>query len=307
MKATTPSITYPRTKRRHLLWQGQIHQTRALTKKKSTHGAPRAKRRWALSAAMCRRKYSTLWISVICKELPEQSGTDMVRFRYTVSDTGVGMSREQLESIFEPFYRIGTTTTTGVEGSGLGLAIVKSTLELMGGSIEVKSAPNEGSSFIIEVPFRVALKQREPQEALPPQPRPVGDFSGITVLLVEDHPINAIVATRMLEKGGADVVMATNGMEGFERFKRSGRDEFDAVLMDIQMPVMNGYEATWAIRECDHPRAKTIPIIAMTADAFAEDVKKARDSGMNEHISKPVEMSRLYEVLGNLSKYEKRI
>lgn len=245
-------------------------------------------------------------ISISCSELPGACAADMTRFRYTVTDNGVGIETEQLEHIFEPFYRAGTSSTTGVEGSGLGLAIVKSTLELMGGGIEMKSNVGKGSSFIAEVPFRVSGRQPEPEEITQPQKPKMPSFEGLNVLLVEDHPINAIVATKMLEKGGASVTLAVNGMEGFERFRSSGRDEFDVVLMDIQMPVMNGYEAAREIRECEHLRAKTVPIIAMTADAFAEDVKKAKDSGMNDHISKPVEMCRLSEALGRIGEFEPR-
>ena len=245
-------------------------------------------------------------IKVSCQESESKHGTELQRYIYTVADTGIGIQPDQLENIFEPFFRTGTASTTGIEGTGLGLSIVKSTLELMGGTIDVHSDTVVGSSFVVEIPFRVAEKGIEQHESMPEQKRLSTDFSGLNILLVEDHPINALVATRILERGGARVTFAHNGLEGFETFRDSEENEFDIVLMDIQMPVMNGYEASMAIRECSHPRAKTIPIVAMSADAFAEDVKKALSSGMNDHISKPIEISRLAEVLTNLDRFEKR-
>ena len=245
-------------------------------------------------------------IKVSCQESESKHGTELQRYIYTVTDTGIGIQPDQLENIFEPFFRTGTASTTGIEGTGLGLSIVKSTLELMGGTIDVHSDTEVGSSFVVEIPFRVAEKGIEQHESMPEQKRLSTDFSGLNILLVEDHPINALVATRILERGGARVTFAHNGLEGFETFRDSEENEFDIVLMDIQMPVMNGYEASMAIRECSHPRAKTIPIVAMSADAFAEDVKKALSSGMNDHISKPIEISRLAEVLTNLDRFEKR-
>lgn len=236
-------------------------------------------------------------VSLRCQDRPIGSG-DMVMFNYTITDTGVGMEADQLENIFEPFYRASSAVKSGVEGSGLGLSIVKSIVELMGGSISVKSQIGSGSVFSVDVPFRIP----QDEEAMLPSPQKGPErpsFKGVRVLLAEDHPINAIVATRLIERLGACVVHAENGKIAYELFAGSDENEFDAIIMDLQMPVMDGFEATRAIRSCKHPRAGCVPIIAVTANAYAEDVRKSLLAGMNAHIPKPISMDMLAQVLAS--------
>ncbi|MEG1576173.1 MAG: ATP-binding protein, partial [Clostridium sp.] len=217
-------------------------------------------------------------------------------YRFEISDTGIGISPEQQKHIFEPFYRVQNSMTSQIEGTGLGLSIVKSIVDYMGGTISVRSTPNVGTTFSIDLPLRVAedfTPEKEPEVV----PTRTVDLSGTRVLLCEDHPTNQLVAMRILEKAGAIVTVADNGKIGHEVFSQSEPGTFDVILMDVQMPVMNGYEATRAIRACSHPQAKTIPIIAMTANAFAEDVQKSIQAGMNAHLAKPIEPQQLYETL----------
>lgn len=241
-------------------------------------------------------------VNLYCQERIIGS-SDMSMFRFTVTDTGVGIEEDQLEHIFEPFYRAESAAMSGVEGSGLGLAIVKSILDMMGGSIAVESTIGIGSVFSVEVPLRILQKENNALRAKPTANAAMTSFEGVKILLVEDHPVNAIVATRLLERVGAKVVHAENGKIGYEMFRDSEKNEFDAIIMDLQMPVMNGYEATKAIRGCKHPRAKNVPIIAMTANAYAEDIRKSFLAGMNDHIAKPIEMERLTQVLSELGIY----
>lgn len=164
----------------------------------------------------------------------------------------------------------------------------------MGGSISVKSTVNKGTTFTIDLPLLIA-------DELPRVNKKTKNksfhLSGLHVLICEDHPINQLVAKRMLEKEGMIVTLANNGEEGYKEFIHSPIGFFDAILMDVQMPVMNGYEATRAIRGSDHTQAKNIPIIAMTANAFAEDIKKSMEAGMNDHLAKPIEPKQLYDAL----------
>lgn len=220
---------------------------------------------------------------------------DHILCRITVTDTGIGMDEHTRACLFEPFFRHLDSAAGNVEGTGLGMSIVKSTVELSGGSIEVESEPGRGSKFIVKIPVRLADEQEVPKKE-PPKPE-IQNLSGITILLVEDHPINQKVAKKMLEKAGARVVVAENGKIGWEVFTESSENEYDVILMDIQMPVMDGYEAAKAIRESRHPQAKTIPIIAMTANAFVQDVKKSLDISMDAHLSKPIEPQKLFETL----------
>ncbi|MEG2744521.1 MAG: PAS domain-containing protein [Oscillospiraceae bacterium] len=217
-------------------------------------------------------------------------------YRFEISDTGIGISKEQQKHIFEPFYRVENSMTSQVEGTGLGLPIVKSIVDNMGGTISVNSALNAGTTFTIELPLRFAEEANREKEEEKPSGRAL-DLSNVHVLLCEDHPMNQLVATRILEKVGAQVTIAEDGKAGLELFSKSPPNSFDVILMDIQMPLMNGYEASRAIRACSQPQAKTIPIIAMTANAFAEDVQKSIDAGMNDHLTKPIEPKELYDTL----------
>ncbi|MEG1870121.1 MAG: ATP-binding protein, partial [Oscillospiraceae bacterium] len=222
-------------------------------------------------------------------------------YNFEISDTGIGISPEQQAHIFEPFYRVQNSMTAQIEGTGLGLSIVKSIVDYMGGTISVQSTPNVGSTFSIELPLRRAEEIAPEKETKKASVKP-HDLSGVEVLLCEDHPMNRLVARRILEKAGINVTATSNGKVGYETFLQSEPGTFDVILMDIQMPIMNGYEATRAIRECNHSQAKTVPIVAMTANAFAEDVQQSIDAGMNDHLAKPIEPELLYSTLYGLLK-----
>lgn len=216
---------------------------------------------------------------------------------FTVADTGVGIAEENLERIFEPFFRSGERNrdrNTG--GTGLGLSIVKSILERSGGSISVTSKLGSGTQFKVYLPLPIVAPENMPCTV--ENEDCVYDFKGKRVLLAEDHPINAMVATRMLENHGAEVIHAANGRQAYEIFRDSGADSFDLIFMDLQMPIADGFEATRMIRSCRHPHASDAVIFAMTANAFTEDVKACYEAGMNGHISKPINFSEIEKKLG---------
>ena len=218
---------------------------------------------------------------------------------FQVQDDGVGIRPEFLERIFDPFTRENNTTASGILGAGLGMAITKNLVDLMGGTISVQSAPGKGSTFRVELELRYGTQtagNHGKDAAGIPAPE-THDLEGVRVLAAEDNDLNAEILEELLACEGVACERTVNGQEALNRFLSAPPRHFDAVLMDIQMPVMNGYEAACAIRASDHPDAKTIPIIAMTANAFAEDVQKAMESGMNMHLSKPINMDVLKEVL----------
>ena len=229
-------------------------------------------------------------VRLLITELP---GTvQMANLRFTVTDTGSGIAPDMLDSIFNPFVREGIASLNHIDGTGLGLSIVKNIIDAQGGHIKVESVVQHGSRFIVDLPMLLDCAAAQP-EVLPALPLEKADYDAVRgkrVLLVEDHPVNVLVATRMLEKLGVLVDTAKNGAIGYDKFMMSEGAFYDLIFMDIQMPVMNGYEATAAIRASAHPRAKSIPIIAMTANAFADDVAKALAAGMNGHLSKPISM-----------------
>ena len=219
-------------------------------------------------------------------------------YKFTISDTGIGIDSESLQHLFDPFFRSSDVISKHIEGSGLGLAIVKNIVDYKGGTISVTSRQGEGTTFTVTLPLHFDTTAEHPVE------KPTHtfgsadfDFSGKSLLLAEDHPINQKVAELILEKTGAAVTIVENGLQCTELFTGSAKGSFDAILMDIQMPVMNGYEAAQAIRSSTHPQSATIPIIAMTANAFAEDIKNALSAGMNAHIAKPIDPQKLYETL----------
>lgn len=226
---------------------------------------------------------------------PKKSG-DYVRYRFTISDTGVGMSKEFLNHIFEPFVR--NLNTKSVEGTGLGLSITKGLVDLMGGEISVKSEETKGSVFQVELEFKISEKKDDAVTSSE-STDDFGNniFEGRTFLIVEDNAINAEILCELLSMFGAKTVVKTDGKQAVQAFLDSAPGMYDAILMDIQMPVMNGYEATRMIREQEREDAKTIPIIAMTANAFAEDVQASKVAGMNAHVAKPIEVDRLKAVL----------
>jgi signal transduction histidine kinase/AmiR/NasT family two-component response regulator len=221
-----------------------------------------------------------------------------IRFTITVSDNGIGMSREFQERLFEPFMQENRDDSSNMRGTGLGLAIVRRTVDAMGGAIRVESKKGVGTSFIVSI-VSPCIQRTEPEEtAAVPTSGP--DYSGLAgrhVLLCEDHPLNQEIARALLTGKKMFVQIAEDGQKGAEAFAASPAGYFDCILMDIRMPVMDGYEAARAIRALDRPDAKTVPILAMTADAFADDVQKCLDAGMNGHISKPIEPDVLFGTL----------
>ena len=216
-------------------------------------------------------------------------------FVFSIKDTGIGMSEEFLQHIFEPFSRENEGAKAVADGTGLGMAIVKNLTELMGGSVWVSSKLGEGSCFEITLPLEIDENPVEAGELS----RQDMDLTGVHILLVEDNELNLEIATYMLEDVGATITPAENGKIALEKFVENEPGTFDMILMDVMMPVMDGYAATEAIRHLEREDAQIIPIIAMTANAFAEDVEKAKRYGMNDHISKPLDVNRMFAVLKN--------
>ncbi|MEG1917204.1 MAG: PAS domain-containing protein [Oscillospiraceae bacterium] len=218
------------------------------------------------------------------------------RICFTISDTGIGIGRAFLSDIFKPFSQEHSGTRSGYGGSGLGLAISKHLAELMGGDIFVESVQGKGTTFRVEIPF--GIPEYDGIEGAPVvlKSQDTYDFSGRRILLIEDHPLNIMVAKKLLEFRNATVEVAENGKIGLDKFAAAPQC-YDAVLMDIRMPVMDGLEAATAIRGLDSPWAKTVPILAMSANAFDEDVVKSKDAGMDAHLAKPIEAELLYQTL----------
>ena len=223
-----------------------------------------------------------------------------VRYRFTVQDTGIGISDEFLNRLFEPFNR--SKKVSKVEGTGLGLSITKGLVDLMGGTIQVESKLGQGTKFEVELEFDLPSDQEQYCRDVPIEVEP-GDLSGYHFLLVEDNEINSEILGELLQMWGATFTLRCDGLQAVNEFDQSEPGTYDAIFMDIQMPVMNGYEAAREIRKLAHPDAASIPIFAMTANAFAQDVRDALEAGMNAHISKPVEMDLLYSTV---SKYLKK-
>lgn len=226
-------------------------------------------------------------VNVHCEELSDDG--NMAVFKFVCSDTGLGMSEEFQKHAFDVFAQEGKQSTTTFSGSGLGLSIVKDIIELMGGMIELESKENVGSTFTVTVPFKIdhLVENNDSQKDSCPQSK---DLSGKRVLLVEDNAINMEIAHAILEEEDLNITEAKNGKEALEIFQNSKLNEYDVVIMDVMMPVMDGLEATKEIRMLEREDAKKIPIIAMTANAFEEDRKACLDAGMNEHIGKPIDI-----------------
>ena len=217
---------------------------------------------------------------------------------FQVQDNGIGISPAFQQHIFDPFARENNTTASGVPGTGLGMAITRSLVDMMGGTISVDSTPGKGSTFRVELELRCGAQSADSgPEAADTANSDAGSLEGIRVLVAEDNDINAEILEELLSCEGISCERTVNGQEALQRFQRMPAGYFDAVLMDVQMPVMNGYEAARAIRASAHPDAQTIPIIAMTANAFAEDVQTAMASGMNVHLTKPIDLGVLKGVL----------
>lgn len=220
-------------------------------------------------------------------------------YRFTVQDNGQGMSEDFLKTIFEPFARERTSTIAKIQGTGLGMSICKGIVDLLGGIISVESRQGEGSTFTVELYFRIAQDSIHSCEELRRE-KAFYDYRGKHFLVAEDNELNAEIICELLHMNGAETTLARDGREALERFLEADPGTFDAVLMDVQMPVMNGYESAEALRRLDRPDSRTVPIIAMTADAFAEDIRHAKEAGMNAHVSKPIDMELLSAALAEV-------
>lgn len=214
----------------------------------------------------------------------------------TVADNGIGMSQEFQQHIFEPFERERTSTVSKVEGSGIGMGIVKKLVGLMGGTVEVESKIGVGSTFTVTIPCRIASEE-EAQAKRAADPADRESLRGTRILLTEDNDLNAEIATELLQEEGCTVDRAKDGVECVDMLEKAANGTYQMILMDVQMPVMNGYDATKKIRRMDDPQKANIPIVAMTANAFSEDKQVALDAGMNDHIAKPINMSVLVPTL----------
>ena len=256
--------------------------------------------------------HSTVWSSKKSRQDIERSAdrervfgqSGRGKYELRVADSGIGMSEEFAAKVFDAFERERTSTVSGIQGTGLGMSITKSIVDMMGGTIEVETAPGSGTEFIIRIELELQGGSEEPDmeavkeaEQDKEQHRMSADFSSMRLLLAEDIEINREIATMMLKDLGFEIECAENGREAVDRVSASAPGYFDAVLMDIQMPVMDGYEATKAIRSLEDRALADIPVIAMTANAFSEDVRKAHDAGMNGHIAKPIDVDNMMNVL----------
>ena len=229
-----------------------------------------------------------------------ENGKDGNRYQFKIRDNGIGMSEEFQKRLFEPFTREDNSMTNARQGTGLGLSIVKSVVTMMGGIIDVDSIQGKGTTFTVSLSLPAVdesaaeeTEKEENRETVKTQQ----SCDGHRILLAEDNEINREIACELLESRGLIVECVTNGEEAFERFRTGEEGYYELILMDIQMPVMNGYDATRAIRNLGSDYAKNIPIIALTANIFEDDIMKAIDSGMNEHITKPMDMRVVEKIL----------
>ena len=241
-------------------------------------------------------------IHISCREIPsEQPETTTMEF--VCRDTGIGMTEEFQKYVFEPFAQEHTGSRTKFTGTGLGMPITKKLVEKMGGTITFESEKGVGTTFVIQVPFKIDMDADKREEQTDVSENSI---KGLHILLAEDNELNMEIAEFVLQNEGADVTKAWNGQEAVELFRNSKPGEFNVILMDIMMPVMNGYEATKMIRSLDREDAKKIPIIAMTANAFTEDRIRAKEAGMDEHVAKPVDVELLIKVIHKFVENDER-
>ena len=219
---------------------------------------------------------------------------NVITYRWIISDTGIGMSKEFLKHIFEPFAQERSDARSVYHGTGLGMAIVKKMIDKMGGTVSVTSEVGKGSTFVVELPFEMGAA---PEKSKKEEADKENSIHGLNLMLVEDNELNAEIAEILLEDEGAIITMVTDGQQAVELFNNNPEGTFDAILMDIMMPVMDGLTATKAIRALNRPDAGTIPIIAMTANAFAEDVQRCLDAGMNAHLAKPLDIEKVKKTI----------
>ena len=237
-------------------------------------------------------------IYISCVEIPSEQ-PEMTTMEFVCRDTGIGMAEEFQKHIFEPFAQEHTGSRAKFAGTGLGMAISKKLVEEMGGTITFESKKGVGTTFVIRVPFKIDLDADKREESKDVSEKSI---KGMHVLLAEDNELNMEIAEFLLQNEGAEVTKAWNGQEIVELFRKSESGEFDVILMDIMMPIINGYEAAKRIRSLDREDAKKIPIIAMTANAFTEDRIRAKEAGMDEHVAKPVDAELLIKVIHKLVK-----
>ncbi|MBQ3727830.1 MAG: response regulator [Selenomonadaceae bacterium] len=238
-------------------------------------------------------------ISVRLNQIGERHD-EAAAYELRVKDSGIGMTPEFAAKVFEAFERERTSTVSKIQGTGLGMAITKSIVDLMGGTIKVITAPGEGTEFVINVSFKISDEMREEVAAENKKAAQVIDFTDKKLLLVDDIEVNREIAKMLLESEGFIVDTATDGKDAVEKVAASADNLYDAVLMDIQMPIMNGYDAAKKIRALPDKKIASVPIIAMTANAFSEDVKAALDAGMNGHIAKPIDVPKMMETLAKI-------
>ena len=246
-------------------------------------------------------------ISFLVEQIPSVKGANHARYRFAVKDTGIGMSEDFISHIFEPFTR--NHKSERVEGTGLGLSITKGLVDLMGGEISVESRINKGTTFCFELECRIADNDKLQTTENSNEENTEADeqmLAGRNFLVAEDNAINSEILCEILLMYGATSDVRTDGRKALQAFVDSEPGTYDAVLMDIKMPNMNGYEATRAIRELNRADAKTIPIIAMTANAFAEDIQESLEAGMTAHIAKPIDINILGDTLKRLLSVKNR-
>ena len=242
------------------------------------------------------------YVYISCREIPSEQ-TAMTTLEFVCRDTGIGMTEAFQKRIFEPFAQEHAGSRTKFAGTGLGMPITKKLVEKMGGTISFESKEGTGTTFVIRIPFQIDTDMKDRTET---EEKTKASIQGLHVLLAEDNELNMEIAEFVLQNEGAVVTKAWNGQKAVDIFRKSRPGEFDAILMDIMMPVMNGYEAAKMIRSLDREDAKVIPIIAMTANAFIEDRMRAKEAGMDEHIAKPVDRKLLVKVINELVKHNQR-
>ena len=242
------------------------------------------------------------YVYISCREIPSKQ-TAMTTLEFVCRDTGIGMTEAFQKRIFEPFAQEHAGSRTKFAGTGLGMPITKKLVEKMGGTISFESKEGTGTTFVIRIPFRIDTDRKDRTET---EEKMETSIQGLHVLLTEDNELNMEIAEFVLRNEGTVVTKAWNGQEAVDIFRKSSPGEFDVILMDIMMPVMNGYEAAKMIRSLDREDAKVIPIIAMTANAFIEDRMRAKEAGMDEHIAKPVDRKLLVKVINELVKHNQR-
>ena len=242
------------------------------------------------------------YIYISCREIPSKQ-TAMTTLEFVCRDTGIGMTEAFQKRIFEPFAQEHAGSRTKFAGTGLGMPITKKLVEKMGGTISFESKEGTGTTFVIRIPFQIDADMKDRTET---EEKTETSIQGLHVLLTEDNELNMEIAEFVLQNEGAVVTKAWNGQKAVDIFRKNRPGEFDVILMDIMMPVMNGYEAAKMIRSLDREDAKVIPIIAMTANAFTEDKMRAKEAGMDEHIAKPVDGKLLVKVINELVKRNQR-